>query len=271
MKLKAIFIFFIVIAIAFSFLIMELPEEASATQNGHNIRENYKLEIVFGNFYLASGRILQSFSVTFDDDYFNQIEEKEELLKDISLFLRLVGFTPEIDYNGRVLGKLEYESATDWEIKNERDGYKNYGSLDYREEKDFFFRKIFSEKKTIFAGINGDNDTIDYLLFMLGTHLFNLSIEDIAFGYHYGTPYKIISTNAEKRYFDNKARIYVHEFQMDIHTADREIMMIQKVPNVVNWYLLAIIITIPFIVVPFIMAIYLKRRERKGLTKGESF
>ena len=75
--------------------------------------------------------------------------------------------------------------------------------------------------------------------------------------------YKVIESDAEKVYFDTNYNIYVHEFYMDINTCDRQLVMRQTVPNTVNWYLVAILSAIPFVVAPILIGLRLKKKERK--------
>ncbi len=262
MKLKSSIIILVIFAIAFSlFMVVPCGTAYAQQDSGYTVRGDYNVEIAFGYFNLSSGRVLQTFSLTFEKEYFAQIDNKDKLLTMLSTYLKLLQFTPEIDNAGRVIGRQEYESMTDLYIRNKRDGYRKHPASDDKENTTFFFREIYSEQETFFAGIHGDNDALDYLLFQL--YMFGITDDDIALGYHYGTPYKVIDTNAERKYFDINQRIYIHEFQMDVSTANREILLVQKVPNAVNWYLFAIFITIPFVIVPIAIGIYLKIKDKK--------
>lgn len=263
--MKKLLLLLIIPAILLSLMFVTVSNEAFAQKEGFDVRGDYKAEIVFGNFSLANGRRLFTLSVTLDNDFIDQIEEevifdKDSLFSYLSAIMIAIRFEPEVDDRGRIIGKQLYESATDLQISEGNDGYEVYNPQ-YESVDTFFFREIYNRQKTFFAGAEGNNQLIDILLMQLSLH--GLSRDEIALGYHYGTPYKIITTDAERSYFDTNSRIYVHEFQMNLDNADREILIMQRVPNATNWYLLAILITVPFVIAPILIGIYVKRKEKQ--------
>lgn len=258
-------------AIALLVCVIIIPTGGAAfadTQDGYKVREGYLAEITYGNFSMAGGSIIRSFTFTFDKEFLDTLNPdaifgKEELYDYITAFIVSIGYTARTDEKGRIIGSKTFDSATDLYIEEYQiDGYEKDDSK-YERKDGFFYSDIFFNQKTVFDGIEGDNIAMGMLLNIL--YMFDLEREDIALSYHYGTPYKIITTDAERSYFDTNSNIYVHEFYMNVANADREIKLTQHVPNVTNWYLLAIACSLPVVLVTLAaMAISRARKKRRG-------
>lgn len=233
---------------------------------GFDVRDDYLVEVTSGYFNMANGKIVYSFSITFDKEFFGALPKEglgsqESVLSFMNSIILASDYKPDVDNNGRIIGTKQFDSATDVYIESNRDGYKNE-SNDYERNNKLFFSEIISTQKTVFDGIDSAGGSLNMLLDVLG--LFELKSEDIALSYHYGTPYKIIGSDAERNYFDVKSKIYVHEFQMNVATSGREIVFIQTTPNVLNWYILAIILTLPIIIISVVLGLISKRKLNKG-------
>lgn len=260
-----------ILLMIFAFLILPLAvisqsNQAACAFDGYDVRGDYKADIVYGDFSLSNGRVLSTFSVTFDKVFFESIKNNGNVFNDESLIDFLEGFiSSEMGYevqkddNGRVVGSKIYDSVTDRYIAAGRDGYEKNDN-DYDSESTFWFTTITS-KWAIFEDAKNSNNVLNFIMEILTA--FGLQKEEIALSFHYGTPYKVIESDAEKVYFDTNYNIYVHEFYMDINTCDRQLVMRQTVPNTVNWYLVAILSAIPFVVAPILIGLRLKKKERK--------
>ncbi len=239
-----------------------LAEEPS---DGFEVRSDYFAEITYANFNMAGGSIVRTFSITFDKEFFDSFEEdspmgREQLLNYVSGYIFAMGFKAEKDDTGRVIGSKVYDSATDLYLEYGINGYEPDDS-DYDRQDGFLYSDIISTQKTIFDGIEEDT-SFGLLLGIL--YMFNLERQDIALSYHYGSPYKIITTDAERSYFDTNSDIYIHEFYMDLNSAGREIKIFQRVPNATNWYLLALAISLPIVLATLlglIVSVYKKKRR----------
>lgn len=236
-------------------------------EQGFDLREGYLAEIIFGNFNMKYGNIVYSLSITFDKSYYDQLPEqgplnRQSLMDFISMYMAASRFTPEIDDAGRIVGKIEYDSPTDKFIKDGRDGYETNDDQDYEEKPTFFFTTITFTQPTVFSEINSPNGFLNMLKVALNTY--GIMDSQILLEYHYGTPYKIITTDAEKTYFDTNFNIYVHEFSMTVDQSGREIVFEQTVPNSKNWYLLAIVFAVPVIIATLAGYLIHKIKETKG-------
>lgn len=258
----------IALALFLSLLCIQTGGAALAEQpsDGFELRNDYLAEITYANFNMANGNIIRTFSLTFDKDYFNNFGEEdqgsgEQLLNYVSGYILAIGFKPEKDEKGRVIGSKVYDSATDLYLEYGINGYENDDS-DYERNDGLLYSDIISTQKTIFDGIEEDN-SLGMLLGIL--YMFNLDRKDIALSYHYGTPYKIITSDAERSYLDTNSDIYIHEFYMDLDNAGREIEISQRIPNATNWYLIAIAIALPIVLVTLAgMAISVYKKRRRG-------
>lgn len=267
--MKKTIVLMMIVVIIYSIAVVSMGSVAFAEEEietGYDLREDYLAEIIFGNFNMTNGNIIRSFTITFDKEFFNALPEegtqnKQSLLDFMSSFTLAVGYKPEVDTTGRIIGAKKYDSSTDMYIEFGLDGYEN-DSSDYEKTNTIFYSKVISKQKTIFEGIENSDGSLNMLLAIM--NMYGLENKDIALSYHYGSPYKIIDSDAERNYFDVKSRIYVHEFYMNVATANREIVLIQTIPNVLNWYLLAIAITVPIILVSVISGLVWTKKQRKG-------
>ncbi|MDD4315833.1 MAG: hypothetical protein PHC84_01580 [Clostridia bacterium] len=235
-----------------------------AEETGLEVRSGYLAEITYGNFNMANGSIVRTFSVTFDEQFLDGFGEddafgREELLNYVSGYILAIGFTPETAEDNRVIGSRVYDSTTDLYLEYGIDGYESNDS-DYVMVKSFFFTDVHINQKTIFDGIE-DEGSLGMLLGIL--YMFDLGREDVALSYHYGSPYKIITTDAERSYFDVNSEIYVHEFYMDLDSSGREIEIVQQIPNATNWYVVAIAVTLPIILASLIGLAIAKHKQKR--------
>lgn len=259
----------ITLALFISVFCIQTGGEAFAEEvsDGFNVRSDYLAEITYTNFNMANGSIIRTFALTFDKDYFNSFEEGalvggEQLLNYVSGYILAIGFKPEKDEKGRVIGSKIYDSATDLYLEYGINGYEPDDS-DYDRRDGFLYSDITSVQKTIFDGIDGSENSFGMLLGIL--YMFNLERQDIALSYHYGSPYKIITTDAERSYFDTNSEIFIHEFYMDLDSAGREIKISQRIPNATNWYLLAVAIALPIALLTLMgMAVSVYKKRRRG-------
>ncbi|MFW5780237.1 MAG: hypothetical protein ACOCWI_02150 [Bacillota bacterium] len=270
--MKKYFLTAVIIAIVMSFLFVPVTNTAFAeedTENqGYELGDGYLAEIVFNNFNMKYGNIERMFTVTFDNSFYDELPEegtlgKDELMDFLSNYINAIGFEPEIDEKGKITGIKEYESSTDLYIELGRDGYDRTEN-DYEEESSFFFTESTSKQTTIFEDMNTPNGAMNMLKSALT--LYGIEDEEILLSYNYGTPYKNISSDAEKNYYDSEAKIYVHEFHMSVDNSAREIVITQTLPNTQNWYMLAILISIPVVLATITAFLFhrLKEKRRRG-------
>ena len=257
----------IIAAIVLSFLFVPLNTATFAQEaegEGYTL-DNALVEIVFRNLSLKHGNIVRSFSVTFDKSFYNELAEegtlgRQELMGFLSNYINAIGFESEIDLQGKIQGIKEYDSPTDMYIEFGRDGYDKSQS-DYQREESFFFTETTMTQTTIFEDMLTPNGAMNMLKSAL--NLYGIDDEDISLSYHYGLPYKNITTDAEKSYYDSASSIYIHEFHMSVASSGREITVVQTSPNTQNWYMLAIVFAIPVVLATLVGFAVHKLKERK--------
>lgn len=279
--MKKIIILIITISIICSIFFIGECNTCYAEENnssiGYDLEDGYDIEISYANFNMYNGSIVRSFIFTIDDDfYFSEdntpfgnllgflgidLEVNSGILNYLSDFMLAIGYTPQIDENGRVIGSMNFDSPTDMYISYGIDGYEAPSENDSTVEKSFFYEDITSMQKTIFEDIEEKGNALNDLL--VGLENYGITSNRVTLSYSYGTPYKTISSDAEEKYFDNDNKIFIHKFVMNLDTKDREIVFIQHIPNVANWYIFGLCVAIIIALITVLFAIKFKKRFRQ--------
>lgn len=240
-------------------------EESSGYENYNN----FPVEIAYENYSLQSGSILRTISITMDmsDDVIGMLSKMAALLgvySDIEPMLTAVGYKVEIDTNGKIVAYNVYDSVTDLYIAYGIDGYyideSEPNPKDYT-KKSFFFVDSYSYSTTVFDDVLTNEDSLfNYILKSVEGYGFTES--DILFTYRYGTPYKIINSDADTVKKDADYDVYVHTFYMTADTCGREICLSQHSPNQLGWYLVALGVALVIALSFVVIAVAVKRKRR---------
>lgn len=231
----------------------------------------YLAEITFNNLNLPDGSVVRALQVYVDKEKLIQgLTGFERDIRTISVDAVLGALQTEFSEKGYQAtyedGFLEitlqkYDSLTDLYLSDGRTGYENGGrevALDWG----FWYNTYSYSDLTVFSDIK---DTIIESIALEVENIEGINPEDIAFIYNYGTHYskRTIDSDADKIYYFNKLGIQVHKFVMDETTLNREYTIYQHAPNVVTWYLLAmLIVAIP--AAAFTLYAYKKKKEADG-------
>lgn len=235
------------------------------SNTGYQLEEGYYVEIAYDNYTLYSSGLYQAFTVTFDSAFWegyssdeNGINYRNNILEAFNLLFTGRGFQTEVDReNARFIAFVKYDSYTDYYIDADINGYKTSEDNSVK-NKGFLFTE--SEQKTTTPFVNIEKE--GYLLNAILQICYQAGIErdNVALTYIYGTPYKIINTDSDDVNYASGQKIYLHTFNMNMDSYDREITLTQKSPNTTGWYILAVIIGLVFLAIPLIIT-FTKRKK----------
>lgn len=250
------------VLIVFSAVLIPLGGAVYAeSEADYAVPEGYLAEIAFYDHNLSGGGVARSIVVTFDRQYFYQDEYFVPFIfamSTIGEILDQIGYKSEQIAGCRVKGTRQYDSVTNVYIENEIDGYENSPS-EAEEKRSLFFIDYISRQKTIFENVQENENSVFYHLLNV---LYSIGLEkdDILLTYSYGTPYKIIISDADKTIYDSSQKIYIHDFYMSVDGSGRTIVVTQHVPNSVVWYAAALGGSV--VIGLFFALIYLAKRKR---------
>lgn len=234
---------------------------------GYDLK-GYDAEIGYYSYTLSNSGVYFAFEVTLDKDFLKRVGEVEdcvyrypEMFGELETMFTAMGYTVDCDkHNGQLLASITFDSTTDYYIATGRNGYESNESS-ATVKKGFLYNDYYSSTVTVFSSVEDEGNllnTIYQKCIDLGAEK-----EKIKLSYFYGTPYKIISTDADQVEYNYNKKLYVHRFDMTIETKDREIHFTQHSPNSWAFYLIAVIVAIPVIAVPLAIAIA-KRKKKEG-------
>ncbi len=237
---------------------------------GYDLR-GYDAEIGYYSQTLSNSGIYIAFEVTLDKDFLARAGAVEDcvyrypqMFGELEKAFTAMGYTIDCDKNnGQLLASMTFESTTDYYIATGRNGYEsNESSANVK--KGFFYNDYYSSTVTAFSSVENEGNLLNLIYekcLALGAEK-----EKIKLSYFYGTPYKIISTDADQVTYNRNKKLYVHRFDMTPSTKDREIHFTQHSPNSWAFYLIAVIVAVPVIAAP--LAIAITKRKKKEGTNG---
>lgn len=237
--------------------------------SGFDLVDDYAVEISYQNYTLYSSGIYRAFVITFDKDYCESLIEltngqmnSNTLLFAFELFFSNRGYTLEKDVeNARFTASIKYESITDLYVDMGIDGYENDDSSGV-ETKGFFFNEYKSTTNTVFSSAETPGNLISGMIQLC--YQLDICKEDILLNYTYGTPYKIIKTDADETKYLSAQKIYTHSYNMSMSNFDREITLTQVTPNASSWYTLAIGFALVVLALPLFIVILRKKEGKNG-------
>lgn len=226
----------------------------------------YKVAVEYHDYTLNPSGIYIGFVITLDKAFLKSlgcVVDNIYYYPDFFEYLRalftLQGYTVSVDeFNGQMTAYLKFDTKTDYYIANNRDGYE-VGSMP-ESKSGFLFTEYYSQGKTVFSIIETEGNLLNVILGEF--YKAGVAREEVFLTYVYGTPYKIITTDADKVVYNYDSKLYLHSFSMTMDNTDRVINFVQRSPNSVGWYSLAVIIALPFIIIPLVLCI-LKRKKRR--------
>lgn len=231
--------------------------------------DGYDVSFSYHNYTLRNSGVYFAFVVTLDKNFHRNISKSDNsvvydcvLMDKIKILFSALGYTVvSDDFNGQLYAYMSYETMTDYYIANGVDGYK-VSESDATEDKGFLFTDYHTETDTVFSVIGTGDNVLDLCIELCkeaGT-----TEDKIALRYVYGTPYKIISSDADSVSYNSQRSLYLHSFDMTIANKDRVIHFVQHAPNPIGWYVLAVIIAIPVIAVPLTVMIVRHKKKTGG-------
>lgn len=245
----------------------EIIDDGPVTPIGFDLADGKQALVEYRRYTLPISGVYFEFDVTFDDEFFREIGEVRDsvfypssILEDLADKFASAGYDVATDPLGKVVAKRKYDSLTDYYIAIGIDGFET-NENNATKDSGVYFTTYTTTTQTPFCSVDTEGSFLNGIYSMLVGA--GVTREGISLKYHYGTPYKIISSDADVKEYDKTNGVYVHTFVMDCDTAGREITLVQKSPNTVGWYATAVIIALPIIVVPLVITI-LKKKKNKG-------
>lgn len=223
----------------------------------------YEVEIGYYSYTLKGSGVYFAFELTLDKNFRGRIERSRcsAMFLELKKIFYEMGYTVRTDSNnGQILGQLNYSSTTDYYIATGRDGYE-VGTASTPSKKGFFFNEYSSASVSPFSIIEEEGNILNVIYEMC----LNLGADKqkILLSYYYGTPYKIIDTDADIKKVDYDKSVYVHRFNMTLEDKDRELHFTQRSTNAWAFYLLAVLAAVPVIAVPLVISIK-KQKKKEG-------
>lgn len=226
---------------------------------------DFDVKLSYYNEILYSSGAYRAFEIIFDK-YFveNNLTvdgSKIDFLTPIAESIAKLGYTVTVNItNNSLVGEASFDSLTDLYIVLGVTGYES-NENNYVTQSSFLYTDTFIKQNSPFNGIEESDSTLKDVI----DYFYTLGVErnHILLNYTYGTPYKIINTNADEITYSVANRLYLHSFDMTLDTVGREITLVQHSPNVIGWYSLAIIIALFVISVP-LTVLFIKHDKNKG-------
>lgn len=230
---------------------------------------DYQVQIEYHSYTLNISGLYYSFVVTLDKEFLATIGKLENnvyryppIFDEMETLFSMTAYEYVSDeINGQFSASLKFDSITDFYIANGIDGYE-VDENTAEKSTGFLYTDYHSANKTAFASMEeNENSILNHIL--KACYRAGAQRDKIKLSYVYGTPYKMISTDADKSEFRSDSRLYLHTFYMTMDNADRTVNIYQHVPNSIGWYVMAVLIAVPFIVAPTVIIILKKRKKRE--------
>ena len=242
--------------------------EIAPSPVGEDLGE-WQVAVEYHAYTLSGNGFYYAFVVTFDNDFFLSSGTVEDAVfspspafDELATLFRQAGYS--VAQDGKKDGKLKatfaYDDTVDYYIANGLTGYDN-NAKEGETKKGFYFTDYTRTSLTPFATVKTEGRFLNRVLSILT----NAGAEEqkIRLTYVYGTPYKIVRTDADNVRYVSGSSLYLHSFDMTADTAaDRTLTIYQRSPNPTGWYVTAFLVAVPVIAVP--LAILLIRKKHGG-------
>lgn len=233
--------------------------------------DGYQISIAYRSYTKNIAGVYHGFTVTLDKTFLAQSGRVENgVFHYCSLFDYLEGVFTFSGYdvtvdtiNGQFDAGLEYDTMTDYYIANGIDGYRVEKS-EAEKTASFLYTDYHSQSATVFTIIEEEGNLLNEIL--NACYKVGAERDKILLTYVYGTPYKMINTDADVKSYNSSEKLYLHSFNMTMDDTNRVINLYQHVPNTVGWYALAVIIALPFIAAPIIYMIVKTKKSRQTVS-----
>lgn len=233
--------------------------------NGADLKY-FDVKLTYRNYILSSSGAYRAIEIAFDRNFAATLPQAEgdatpDYLAVFGPYLQNLGYNEKVDkVNYTIKGERKFDTLTDMYIALGLDGYEPDKS-DLPTQKSFYFIDTFNKQNSPFAGIEEEDNVLNAIL----KEFYNLGItrERILLNYTYGTPYKIIKTDADQTTYSASESLYLHSYDMNMDMSGRQIYLVQHTPNPVGWYTTAIIIAVVVISIPVAIFLINKRKHKE--------
>ncbi|NLL56159.1 MAG: hypothetical protein GX242_02985 [Clostridiales bacterium] len=252
-----------IVAVPVSCISAQASEQNSVPQGAE--LDDFDVKLSYKNYILYSSGAYRAIEIVFDENFAKEnlpaVTENEnpEFLTVFTPYLNSLGYAVKIDKNKySIIGERKYDDLATLYIDMGIDGYK-ISKNDYITQKSFFFTDTFIKQSSPFTGVEESQGALKKII----NEFYELGVqrETILLNYTYGTPYSIINSDADRINFSAGQNIYLHSYDMNMDMANKQINLVQHLPNSANWYALAILISIAVISAPVIF--YVKHNKKK--------
>ena len=232
-------------------------------KNGTDLDGGYA-RISYHNYVQYVSGYYFAFRLTYDYDYYQKKKSTlNVLLNELGESFKNNGYDVSVnDLSGEMTASLSFKSTEEYLKYTDYNGFlPQESSYDSVEKKAFYIDRT-SKSKTLFTDIDKEYKFIGRI-YSVGCLKAGIDKNDVLLQYVYGTPYKekFLKTNADQVVYSPENSIYLHIFNMNMDTRDREIILINHSPNVTAWY--AVTIAAGVIVFAIPLTVYLLKRKKK--------
>lgn len=267
-----LFILIFVLALGASSFVAAAEENLDEMPLGEDLGD-FDVKIGYKNYTLYSSGAYRAIEITFDKSFIEEkypkIGESERdysFLDSFSADLTSLGYEIRLDQeNNKIIGERTFESLTDLYIAMGIDGYET-DNTKYETQKSFLYVDTFIKQNSPFVGIEEAESGFKNIL----EAIYKLDIKRgaVLLNYTYGTPYKIIKSDADNQFYLSAENIYLHSYDMNLDMTGRKINLVQHSPNAIGWYSIAIIIALVVISVPLSVLIIKHKKKNKETYYG---
>ena len=239
-------------------------EEIAPAPVGEDLGE-WQAAVEYHAYTLSGNGLYYAFVVTFDNDFFlssgtteNNVFAPSSAFNDLAALFTKAGYvvTKDGKTDGKLKASITYEDTVDYYIDNGMTGY-DVNVRSGEETKTFFFTDYTRRSATPFSSITREGSLLNRVLAVLTTA--GAQEDGIRLTYVYGTPYKIVRTDADRVRYAESSSLYLHSFDMTVESSDRTMTISQRSPNPTGWYVVAIFVGAIVIAVPLTILIIRKK------------
>lgn len=230
---------------------------------------DFDVKLSYKNYTLYSSGAYRAFEISFDRyfvaDNLTVVDDGETVdgyfLTPLAELIADMGYAVTVDRtNYNIIGEASFDTLTDLYIALGADGYDSNKTNNVTQSS-FFYKDTFIKQPSPFTGIEESDEKIKDIID--GFYALGIKREGILLNYTYGTPYTIISSDADTTTYSPSENIYLHSFDMTMDMSDKKFTIKQHSPNPIGWYSMAVGIAIVVISVPFTIAIIKCKKKKR--------
>lgn len=237
--------------------------DEDSKKNGTKLEGGYAMISFYSYVEYVTGYYF-AYKLTYDYDYYQKKKSTlNALLDELGESFKNNGYDVTVNnFSGEMIASLSFKRTEDYLKYTDYDGFAPQDSSYDSIEKKVFYIDRTSKSKTLFADIEKEYKFIGRI-YSVGCVKAGIDKDNVLLQYVYGTPYKekFLRSNADYVVYSAENNLYLHVFKMTMDTHDKEVILINHVPNTKVWYAISIAAGVVFFAIP--LTIYLIKRKKK--------